>query len=339
MNNWCWTFKIIFITFSNETSEFEYSASRISRIKSDYIGLAQLISNFEQMKKLFLLLFIVFPAMVFSQNIKVIYFGVNGKTDNIQKKDIMKEIKIRSKSKAQVKTYKAKDDEWIPIYSEKISIVNDSVYNIKMKGDEFSGKIRRVFELQEDGTWKFTDWLGETIKRTGITTSKIPLIFDGEVTEFYPLGRIKSISQYKNNQLVSNKNWMPNGDESVDNIFYSVDREPRYNPGLGRLHQHVLKTFKDYDFDLATVEGRILVGFVVKTDGTIDGIRIIKGIAPTVNQIALNAFQTVEGAWTPAKIENDDVNYFQVFPINFIYNVYDFETLELKGSMLYWTIN
>lgn len=291
------------------------------------------------MKNLCILLFLVLPFIGFSQKTKIIYFGVNGKTDNIVKRDIMKEIKTRSKSKAQVKTYKKKDDEWIPIYSEKISVLNDSVYRIKMKGDEFSGKIRRVFELQDNGTWKFTDWLGETIKRTGITKSKIPLVFDGEVTEFYPLGRIKSVSQFKNNELISNQNWLPNGDKTVDNIFYSVDREPWYNPGLGRLHQHVLKTFKDYDFDLTTVEGRILIGFVVKTDGSIDGIRIINGIASTVNQIALNAFHTVEGEWTPAKLSNENVNYFQVFPINFIYNVYDFETLELKGSMLYWTIN
>ena len=105
------------------------------------------------------------------------------------------------------------------------------------------------------------------------------------------------------------------------------------------MHQHILKTFKDYNFDLTTVEGRIVVGFVVKSDGTIDAIRIIKGIAPTVNQIALNAFRSLDGDWTPAQLKDKDVNYMQVFPINFIYNVYDFETLELKGSMLYWTIN
>jgi hypothetical protein len=39
------------------------------------------------------------------------------------------------------------------------------------------------------------------------------------------------------------------------------------------------------------------------------------------------------------KTENKNVNYFQQIPINFIYNRYDFEYLELKGSNLYWMIN
>lgn len=291
------------------------------------------------MKNLFLIIILLLPLAGFSQAKRVVYYGVNGKTLDIKKKDIKKEITSHSPKKITVRTFKANEDEWILLYSEKIKVVNDSVYDIEMKGDEFSGRIKRVFQRAENETWKFTDWLGEKIKRTGFTTSKIPLIFDGEVTEFYPEGRIKSISQYKNNELISNINWLPNGDKTVDNIFYSVDREPAYNPGLGELHKHILQTFKDYDFDFTTVEGKIVVGFVVKTDGTIDAVRIIKGIAPTVNQIAINAFRTVKGSWTPAVLEHKNVNFLQAFPINFIYNTYDFETLELKGSMLYWTIN
>lgn len=291
------------------------------------------------MKKLWFILLLIYPITVFSQSDKIIFFGVNGKTKDIQKKDIQKEIRYRSNKKVSVKTYKSTEKEWVLIYTEKITVENDSVYEIKMKGDEFSGKIRRVFEPKGDNLWKFTDWLGETIKRTGLTKSKIPLILEGEVTEFYPLGRIKSISQYKDNELISNQNWLPNGDKTVDDIFYSVDREPWYEPGLQALHNHIMQTYKKYNFDFSTVEGRIVVGFIVKTDGTIDGIRIIKGIAPTVNQIALNAFASMEGDWIPAKLDDKDVNYLQVFPINFIYNSYDFETLEMKGSMLYWTIN
>lgn len=291
------------------------------------------------MKSLWFLIFIILPFAGFSQSEKTINFGVNGKTHDIQKIDVKKEINWRSDKKITVKTYKASGDNWILIYTEKISVENDSVYNIKMKGDEFSGKIRRVFEQQGEMRWKFTDWLGATIKRTGHTSSKIPLILEGEVTEFYPLGRIQSIAQFKENELISNQNWLPNGDKTADNVFYSVDREPGFKPGLQALHKHVMQTFKKYDFDFTTVEGRLVIGFIVKTDGTIDGIRIIKGIAPTVNQIALNAFASLGGEWIPAKLDNTEVNYLQVFPINFIYNVYDFETLELKGSMLYWTIN
>ena len=52
-----------------------------------------------------------------------------------------------------------------------------------------------------------------------------PLLFEGEVTEFYSNGNKKSISVYKNNELVWNKNWLENGEKYIDNIFYSVDKD------------------------------------------------------------------------------------------------------------------
>lgn len=290
------------------------------------------------MKWLLLLSFFI-PFFVAAQHDTVYYYGVNGTIDHIKNKDIKKEIDVVSAKRIKIKTYKLKDNSWLFLYSEKIFVINDSVYEIKIKGDEFSGRITRRFETLGSGTFKFTDWLGETIRRTGTTKTKVPLILDGEVTEFYPLGRIKSVSEYRNNELVSNKNWLPDGNKIMDNIFYSADKEPRYKPGLVRLHEHILKTFKDSKLDISSVEGKIVVGFVVLENGTINAFRIVKGITSSFNQTALEAFETLDGDWTPAQINNHDVNYFQVFPINFIYNTYDFDSLEMKGSMLYWTIN
>lgn len=291
------------------------------------------------MKHFFFLCLLIFSFAGFCQSGKTVYFGINGKRTGFDKPDIKKEIKKHGRKKLTVKTFKAADGDWMPIYTEKIKMESDSVFLIRMKGNEFSGKIRRVYEQKEDSLWKFTDWLGEKIKRTGFTTSKIPLIFEGEVTEFYPYGRIQSVSQYSNNELISNKNWLPNGERTVDDIFYSVDKEPWYEPGPDAIRKHVMETFKKYHFDFSTIEGQIIVGFVVKTDGTIDAARIIKGIAPSVNHISLVALATLEGKWIPARLNNREVNYLQVFPINFIHHDYDFETLELRGSMLYWTIN
>ena len=279
------------------------------------------------------------PFFVFSQNDTTIYFGVNGKVDLVEKTEIKKEIKYKLFKKIKVNTYKADEDSWHFLFSEKIKFVDDSTFKIKIKSDEFSGRVKRRFEKQENGIYKFTDWLDDRIKRVGFSKTKIPLIFEGEVTDFYANGRIKSVSQYKNNELLTNKNWLPNGDPDVDDIFYSVDSGPLFDDGVGVLHQHILKTYKDSGIDVADVAGKLVVGFVVRTDGTIDGIRIIKGITGSVNAVALLSFQTLPGVWEPAKLNNRDVNYFQVFPINFITPQYDFDYLQMKGSMLYWVIN
>lgn len=291
------------------------------------------------MKKLIFILIFGFPFLGFGQKDTVYFFGVNGKIENPGKPDVMKKVEYRSARKIRVKTYKATESDWMLIYTENIKVLNDSVYQIKMKGDEFSGRFTRIYEKQDNGTYKFTDWLDDRVKRQGQTKSKVPLILDGEVTEFYPYGRIKSISQYRNNELYFNQNWLPNGDVLIDDIFYSVDEEPQFVPGLGVLHKHITKVISDYKFDLTTVQGKAVVGIVITKDGEIEGVQIVQGIGQQLNSILVNAFNTLEGSWVPAKLNEKNVNYFQQIPINFIYNRYDFEYLELKGSNLYWIIN
>ncbi len=291
------------------------------------------------MRILIIILLSLFPFFVFSQNDTTIYFGVNGKVGLVEKTDIKKEIKYKLFKKIKINTYKAHEDKWHFLFSEKIKIVNDSTFKIKIRSDEFSGRVNRQFEKQENGSYKFTDWLNKRIKRVGYSATKMPLIFEGEVTDFYSNGRIKSISQYKNNELITNKNWLSNGDPDLDDIFYSVDSGPLFDDGIGSLHQHILKTFSDSGIDVADVAGELIVGFVVRTDGKIDGIRIIKGITVSVNTVAVQSFQTLMGEWQPAKLDDRDVNYFQLFPINFITPEYNFDYLQMKGSMLYWVIN
>jgi hypothetical protein len=291
------------------------------------------------MKTILSVLIIILPLLTFGQKDTTMYFGVNGKMTGFENRVIKKEIKKGLFKKINVVTSKQDNDNWHFLFSEKIKIVNDSVFKIKIRGDEFSGRIIRHLEIQPDGHWKFTDWINERIKRTGYSTSKIPLIFDGEITDFYKNGQIKSISQYKNNELISNKNWLVTGEKEVDNIFYSVDSVPLFMPGIEVLNQHIVNAFKKAGISGDDVNGKIVVGFVVKTDGTISGIRMIKGITGIVDAVAKDAFKTLGGKWKPAQLNGHDVNYLQPFPINFIYDRYDFDYLQLKGSTLYWEIN
>jgi hypothetical protein len=291
------------------------------------------------MKKLIFILIFGLPFIGFSQKDTVFYYGVNGKLDNPAKNEIMKKVDYRGNKKIEVKTYKISENDWQLIYTEKIKVVKDSVFEIRMKGDEFSGRVTRIFEPLNNGLFKFTDRLNSTVKRTGTTKQKVPLIFDGAVTENYNSGKIKSVSEYKDNVLISNKNWQSDGTMLVDNIFYSADIEPRFEPGMPFIHQQIRQAIKDAKFDLLTVEGKMVVGFVITKEGKIEGVQIVKGISQTLNGIIVNAFNKVEGAWVPAKLNNQNVNYFQMIPINFIYNKYNFDYLEMDRGMMYWVIN
>mgnify|MGYP002795124369 CR=1 FL=1 len=290
------------------------------------------------MKKLAFILIMFLPFLCFSQKDTVYYYGVNGKIVNPEKKDIMKSVDYRGNKKIKVKTYKNSETGWQLIYTENIKVTNDSIFDIRMKGDMFSGRVTRIFERAANG-FKFTDWIGKTIKRTGTTKSKVPLIFDGTVTENYNAGKIKSISEYRNNEMVSNQNWQTDGTPLVDYIFYSVYSEPRFEPGMAFILQQIRTAIKDAKFDLLTVEGKMVVGLVITKDGKIDAVQIVKGISQTLNGILVNAFSKIEGAWIPAKLNGKNVNYFQMIPINFIYNKYNFDYLEMDRGMMYWVIN
>ncbi len=291
------------------------------------------------MKLLQFIILLILPIVVFGQNDTVVYFGVNGKLNNIEQREIKKEIDYRKKNKVKIETFKFNEGNWQQLFTEKIDIENDgAVFKINIKGKEFSESFARVFETENSG-YKFTDWVNDNIKRTGHVLSKIPLIFDGEVTEFYPDGSRKSVSIYENNELISNRNWRANGDEYISNIFYSVDKLPGFTPGMGVLHNHVLKFFKSSGIDFSGFDGKMVVGFVVMENGGIDGIKIEEGIGSQINNVAVKAFATLPPNWEPALLDGEKVRYFQLFPINFIYHDYEFDYLDFSGSRLYWEIN
>ncbi|MBW6533724.1 MAG: energy transducer TonB [Mariniphaga sp.] len=292
------------------------------------------------MKQLIYILFFILPFLLSGQNDTTIYFGANGKMNSAENPVLKKEIKYRGKNRVRINTEKLADDgSWTFLFTERITRKNPDLFHIRIKGREFSERIVRHFEPQPDGNLKFTDTQNDQVKRSGFTQSKIPLIFQGELSEYYPNGNIKSVSVYENNELISNQNWKENGEKYIDNIFYSVQREPRFLRGTQALHQHVLKTFRDSKADLSQMEGRLVVGFVVMENGEIDGIRIEKGLGLEMNNLALTAFHTMKGEWQPARLNGENVRFYQLFPINFIYREFDFDYLEMKGSMLYWEIN
>ena len=105
------------------------------------------------------------------------------------------------------------------------------------------------------------------------------------------------------------------------------------------MHTHILKTFNNSGLDLTQASGQIKVGFVVMENGRLEGIRIEEGINKTLDNLALQAFHTLLGEWTPAQIEGKNVRCFQLFPINFIYIKYEYDYVDLRGGRLYWEIN
>jgi hypothetical protein len=253
----------------------------------------------------------------------------------------MQKVSARSAQTFTVQTSMLKDSVWKKICAEQYKILNDTTYQISGKGENLPEKTIRYFIQQNDKTYKFRDFVKNRIVRAGSAKSVVPLLLHGRVTEYYQDGNKKSISEFNNNELVSNENWEKNGDKYIDNIFYSVDNEPNFNAGTNVMNQHILQGFKEAGIDVSTISGSLIIGFVVMENGTLDGIKIIKGLGPNINTVAYNSLMTLalRGNWTPAKLNNKTVRYFQVFPINFIQEVQRIQYAKVRHDDLHYGSN
>lgn len=282
---------------------------------------------------IFCALFVAVPA--FSQ-VSVRYLGANGTITDAEHAIEMQNIHKKSSKKTTIQTFLQKDNKWDKTTTDLYRLVNDSTYKIKEYSTDFNGTIYRIFHRQNDQLYKFKDVIKGGKVREGTATSVVPLVLQGEVTEYYKNGNLKSISHYNNNELVSNQNWNSDGEKYIDNIFYSADVYPTFKPGAKMINQKLMEAFKTSGIDISSISGSLVIGFVVMEDGQIDGVKILKGLGPTINTVAVETFNNLKGDWTPAKLDDKVVRFFQVFPINFIYKTQSFEFAELRGSTLHW---
>lgn len=287
--------------------------------------------------KQFAILFLILFSGInsFSQE-TIRYFGANGKITGVDQAVDMLNIRRKSPKKTIVQTFVQKDKKWDKTTTDQYRLENDSTYQIKENSAEFTGIIYRSFHRQVNDLFTFKDVIKKKIVREGTAKSVVPLILQGEVKEYYKNGNIKSISQYNNNELVSNQNWNPDGQKYIDNIFYSVDVYPTFKPGAEVINKSLMSAFKNAGIDISSISGSLVIGFVVTTDGKIEGVKVLKGLGPTINNVAGETFIDLEGDWTPAKLDGKSVPFFQVFPINFIYKTQSLEFAELRGTTLHW---
>ncbi|MFC2099144.1 sulfatase/phosphatase domain-containing protein, partial [Bacteroidota bacterium] len=83
----------------------------------------------------------------------------------------------------------------------------------------------------------------------------LPLHLEGVETRYYEKGHVKSVSIYRNNQLLSNQNWLFNGRRSHDNVFQSVDEAPSYIDGDEKIHEYLRAKIRSVGIPIADLEG------------------------------------------------------------------------------------
>ena len=138
--------------------------------------------------------------------------------------------------------------------------------------------------------------------RTGSSSTYLPLKLEGQVTEYHPNGREKSVSFYQNNQLQSNQNWLPDGNPYIDSIFYSVDQEPVYQPGVAYFNSFLLQELAKSGININEYDDDIVIAWVVMETGVMDGAIALKGKSLKMNQLLCDIISRTPGVWEPAML-------------------------------------
>lgn len=266
------------------------------------------------------------------------YFGVNSEPLEQSERAIQrKEVVYRNDHKLTITTEQQTGDQWVRVSREKISSNGQHEWVIRYRAEKlFSSKFYRVYEETEPGLFFFREYSLTNDIRTGSTTRKFPMSLEGTVTEYYPGGGVKSVSEYHNNQLIANKNWLKDGTSYIDSIFYSADQEPEYEYGPDFFRNYIIQNLGRSEWDLSQIQDLVVIGWVIMETGEMKGVRAMEGKSKQLNDYLISIISSMPGKWQPARLHGKAVRYFMQFPLNFDVRDVNFQEIGFSTGQLYY---
>jgi len=116
-------------------------------------------------------------------------------------------------------------------------------------------------------------------------------------------------------QLVPNS--FPTKNATEEEIYTEADRMPAFPGGETKLKQFFKRNIEYPKEDVETgMQGTVVMNLVVMKDGSLNDIKIIKGVSPYINVEALRVIKKSPN-WLPGKIRGKPVNVKQAVSIPF----------------------
>lgn len=97
----------------------------------------------------------------------------------------------------------------------------------------------------------------------------------------------------------------------------AVQEQPGFPGGMGKMYEYLQRTTKypDMEFD-AGIQGKVYVEFVVERDGSIDEVKVRRGVSPGLDREALRAVRSMP-KWEPGKMNGKPVKVRFTIPVDF----------------------
>ncbi|MBR1557270.1 MAG: energy transducer TonB [Prevotella sp.] len=98
-------------------------------------------------------------------------------------------------------------------------------------------------------------------------------------------------------------------------VFEVVEQMPEYPGGVMAMMEFLRDNVKyPADAEKQKVQGRVLVSFVVETDGSISDVKVMKAVFPSLDAEAIRVVKAMPN-WTPGKQKGKVVRVHYSLPI------------------------
>lgn len=97
----------------------------------------------------------------------------------------------------------------------------------------------------------------------------------------------------------------------------AVQEQPEFPGGMAQMYKYLQTNTKypDMEFD-ANIQGKVFVEFVVAPDGSINNVRVVRGVSPGLDKEAVRAVKSMP-KWSPGKMNGKPVKVRFTIPVDF----------------------
>ena len=115
-------------------------------------------------------------------------------------------------------------------------------------------------------------------------------------------------------------------------IFDVVEEMPQFPGGPQALFEFLGKTIKyPEDAEKAGIQGRVIITFVVETDGSISDARVVKSVSPSLDAEAIRVINAMPN-WEPGKQNGEAIRVKYTVPITFRLGDGPVQTVQNQSS-------
>jgi len=272
------------------------------------------------MKLVFTLLLFTFTSLsAFCEKDSIIYYSKLGRiVDSTSKPQIYDQVKKMTDSVTYLERYVKNKGKWVHEGDDrKLTKINDSTYMIYGKVTSTTDTIYRYVKLIKPG-FIIMDFQNKLLISIGYSRLIIPLIKEGKWINYYKSTHNKqSEEDYLENQLISNKRWKETGEENISNVFLFSEVDPEFQGGYNNLLKYLSSSVSfPGKAKRHEEQGTVTVQFVVMEDGSINGVEIIKGATPSLDEESIRVVKSMP-PWTPGLTNGKPVRVVMQVPFQY----------------------